>query len=118
MGIGTTTGTLQATIAAGATGLSAAVKVDDRQSIVGFVMPASWVAAGLTFQTSVDGGVTWKEVTKSDGTALAYTVAADKYIVAAPGDWLGVRWLKVRSGTSGTPVNQTGGAVITIVVAQ
>jgi hypothetical protein len=32
------------------------------------------------------------------------------------GDWIGVRYMKVRSGTSGTPVNQGGARTITLVV--
>jgi hypothetical protein len=43
-------------------------------------------------------------------------VAASRYLAQAIGDWVGVRFLRIRSGTAGTPVNQGGARTITLVV--
>lgn len=79
-------------------------------------MPASWTAANLTLQSSKDGGETWQNVYDKSGTEVTITVAADRYVVldSTLTDLLrGARNLKIRSGTSGAPVNQ--GAERTIV---
>lgn len=84
-------------------------------SIVGIVMPASWTAADLTFQGSLDG-TTWYELVTTTGAAVTIaSPAAGTWIAINPGDFAGVPWLKVRSGTSGAAVNQGGARTITIV---
>ena len=93
--------------------LSGAVDLGGRK-LVAIVMPAAWDAADLTFQASPDG-VNYFDV--YDGSAeRTVEVAADYYSALAIGDWVGIRWLKVRSGTSGTPVAQTLESVLTLVV--
>jgi hypothetical protein len=83
-------------------------------------MPAAWTAAGLTFQASLDG-INYFNVFDDGTTAgtfveTTWTAAASQYqIVAAPAKWVGVRWLKIRSGTSGVPVNQAAERTLTIV---
>lgn len=82
--------------------------------LCGVYMPAAWTAAGLSFQASPDLGVTWYDV-HFDGAELTETAAASIFVSL---DWLpfcGVTRLKVRSGTSGTPVNQ--GALRTLLLA-
>ena len=77
-------------------------------------MPAAWTAASLTYQASADG-VTYDDM--YDGaTERSLTVAASRYMMQNIGDWVGIRYLKIRSGTSGSPVNQGGARVITLVV--
>src|ERR1700757_631870 len=39
-------------------------------TLVGIWMPATWVAASLTFQVSPDGGVTWLEVFNDAGAEI------------------------------------------------
>lgn len=79
------------------------------------VMPAAWTAANLTFQASPDG-VTYSNVFDSTGTEVTFTAAASQYIInAVPVEWIGVRYVKVRSGTSGTPVNQGADRALTII---
>jgi len=84
-------------------------------TLVGIAMPAAWTAAALTFQVSVDGGVTWNELTTSAGAAVSYTVAAGQFIAVDPTLWRGINAIKVRSGTSGSPVNQVSQAALTFV---
>jgi hypothetical protein len=80
-------------------------------------MPAGWDAAALTFQVSDDQGVTWDELRDSSGTAI--TVAsptAGQRLELDASDFKSAVFLKVRSGTSGSAVNQTGAArVLTLV---
>jgi hypothetical protein len=104
--------TRTATIA-NAASLSDAVDLGGRK-LVAIDMPSSWTAASLTFQASVDG-VTYDDL--YDGaTERTLVVAASRYLAQAIGDWVGVRFLRIRSGTAGTPVNQGGARTITLVV--
>jgi hypothetical protein len=104
--------TKTAVIASGAS-LSGAVDLGGRK-LVAIVMPGTWTAASLTFQASPDG-VTYYDV--YDGaTERALTVAASYYSALAIGDWVGLRWIKVRSGATGTPVNQAAERTLTLVI--
>jgi hypothetical protein len=102
-----------ATIPTGATGLSTAVDLGS-EVLVGYIMPATWVAAGLTFQTSPDG-VSYNDFYDNTGTEISHTVAASRFVRVNPADWVGVRFLKVRSGTASVPVNQTASRDIILV---
>lgn len=82
--------------------------------LTGIAMPAAWDAAALTFQVSADGGTTWGEM-QSTSAVVSYTAAAAQYIAIDPTLWRGINMIKVRSGTSGTPVNQTADRVLTLV---
>ena len=101
-----------AVIASGAS-LSGAVDLGGRK-LVAIVMPAEWTAAGMTFQASPDG-VTYYNV-YDNATERALTVGANYYSALSIGDWVGVRWVKLRSGTAGTAVNQAAERTITLVV--
>lgn len=82
--------------------------------LTGIAMPAGWDAAALTFQVSADGGTTFQEM-QSISAAISYAVAANQYIAIDPTLWRGINMIKVRSGTSGTPVNQTADRILTLV---
>lgn len=93
--------------------LSGAVDLGGRK-LVAIVMPAEWTAAGMTFQASPDG-VTYYNV--YDGaTERSLSVAASYYSALNIADWVGIRWVKVRSGTAGSAVNQGAERTITLVV--
>ena len=101
------------TISSG-TSLSAAVDLGPNRAFA-VVMPASWTAANLTFQGSVDG-ITYNNLYDDTGTEVTITAAASQYIVlSSPAKILGLRWIKVRSGTNGTPVNQGADRALVIV---
>lgn len=103
---------LTATIANGAS-LSGVVDLGGRK-LVAIDMPAAWTAANLTFQASCDG-VTYDDL--YDGAAeRTLTVAASRYQAQVISDWVGIRFLKLRSGTSGVPVNQGADRIISLVV--
>ena len=109
-----------ATIANGAA-LSGAVdlgSVIPGNEIVGLVMPIAWTAAAMTFQGSADG-TNFYDLYNDAGTELNFTVGASQAIGlrqdarAILGRW---RHIKVRSGTTGTPMNQGAERVITLIV--
>lgn len=110
---------IKATIPNGAA-LSNAINLPQDTAVVGVVMPAGWTAANLTFQMSPDGGATWREVTKVDGTAYQLTVAGGQFVLVPPADLYGIPYnsqFRVRSGMSGTPVNQAADRVLEIVLS-
>ena len=77
--------------------------------IVGFIMPAAWTAADLTFQGS-DDNTTFNDV-YDDNDAEVTVQAAQARAIGLRNDaqqlLSSFRYLKIRSGTTGTPVTQT-----------
>lgn len=94
--------------------LSGAVAVGDGV-FTGIVMPAAWTAAVLTFQASFDGTTFYNLYDEAGGE---YTIAADasRYITVPAGDFAGVRFLKVRSGTAAAAVNQAAARTLSLIV--
>ena len=111
---------LTATIASGATGLSGSVHLggpDRGTSLVAIQMPATWVTANLTFQASWDG-TNFFNVHAADGTEVVVTAAASRWIILDPADFASASYVKVRSCTSATPVDQTATRTIVLVTRQ
>jgi hypothetical protein len=102
------------TIASGAS-LSNALNDLDGQILVGIVMPADWTAANLTVQLSHDDS-TFNNQYDEAGTEVTIVAAANRYINLTPANHLGATALKIRSGTSGTAVNQAADRIITLVL--
>lgn len=94
--------------------LSAAVDLgNNRLSRV--VIPAAWTTANLTFQTSADG-TTYTDLYDAAGTEYTVTVGgALRSIVIPLADFIGVRYVKVRSGTTGSAVTQGAARSIILV---
>jgi hypothetical protein len=107
---------VDAVIASGAS-LSGAVPLRSYR-LAGVIMSAAWTAASLTFQGSRSETGTYANV--FDGaTEVAITVAAGQYQVlsqAQQEELVGLEFIKVRSGTSGTPVAQAADRVLTLVL--
>lgn len=92
--------------------------------LLGIKFPAAWTAADITFQVSekptAEGGV-YAEVFNTDdsgtGAALVWDAAASIYSLP---DWAAAAlqhcMLKVRSGTSGAPVNQGADRILTLIL--
>lgn len=100
-------------IAAGAA-LSGAIACGQK-TLCGIQMPAAWTAANITFQTSVDG-TTWSELHDPAGNAVQIvSPAASEYRALDTGIFTGLLYLKVRSGTAATPVNQVAAAPLQLV---
>jgi hypothetical protein len=106
-------GLVAVTIANG-TALSAGVKISDDEQIAAVVMPSAWTAANVTFQASVDGGTTWRELHNGSG-AVQVTGTASAQLAVTESDFRSVMNVKVRSGTSGVPVNQGADRVLYLV---
>lgn len=80
------------------------------------VIPAAWTTANLTFQTSYDG-TNYADLYDASGTEYTVQVGGVSRAILLPiADWLGVRYLKIRSGTSGSPVAQGGSRTLNLAV--
>lgn len=108
-----TVNSIPVTIASGAS-LSGIVDLGPLRAF-GVLMPASWTTANLTLQASADG-VNFYNVYDDSGAEVTITVAASQYVIlASPAKMLGLRWIKVRSGTSGSAVNQGADRTMNII---
>ena len=81
-------------------------------------MPAAWTAAGLTFQAASESEGTFNDVYDDAGTELS--IAADASRVVVNKDLMqklkGLQYVKIRSGTTGTPVVQIDERTLTLVM--
>jgi hypothetical protein len=87
-------------------------------SVLIIEMPAGWDAADMTFQVSSDNS-TWRDYyANAAGVLTEYKLtgpAASKAYAMPPADFAAAQYLKVRSGTSASPVNQTAARTINLV---
>jgi len=93
--------------------LSGAVDLGGR-TLGAIQMPAAWDAASMTFEASLDG-VTYFNLLDDTASEVTLTVAANDLLRLTLSDWQAFRWLKFRSGTSGSPVNQSADRVISLI---
>ena len=85
-------------------------------------MPSDWTAAPITFQVSPDS-VNYLDLYHSQVTTGAFvpyeaivpTVIPNSFLSLPPDTGLSIGWLKVRSGTRQTPVNQQASRKFTFV---
>jgi hypothetical protein len=101
---------LTATIANGAS-LSQGLYIGGR--IASITLPSAWTAANLTFQASQDGA-TFTDVYDSAGNEVTATAAASHTITID--QFNGAIFIKIRSGTGGTPVAQGAARALTVLV--
>jgi len=103
---------IEAIIPSGATGLSGEIDLAGN-ILVAIQMPATWVSASLTFQASLDGGNTYGNVFQDDGTEFTLlAVAGIVIVIRTPAEWWHGAKIKIRSGTSATPVDQTADRIL------
>lgn len=86
-----------ATIAISTT-TSAAVDLQG-YALVGLITPAALTGSTMTFTASPNDG-TYTALYNAGGTALSATVAASRTILFTPGDFVGVRFIKLVSGST------------------
>jgi len=105
------------TILAGATGLSDVIDLDG-YTIFALEMPATWIAANITLQACSTPTGTFRDVYDDAGSEVTIVAAASRFIAVdsamlkiAP-----LRYVKFRSGTTASPVNQTATRTITLQV--
>lgn len=98
------------------TSLAAEVDLGVGRVLCAIDMPADWTPANLTFQASTTSGGTFDNLYDQYGTEKNIAAADDRYIALDDlAFWLGVRYLKLRSGTAATPVNQAAARTVTLV---
>jgi hypothetical protein len=106
--------TVSAVIAASAS-LSAEIDLG-AQYLVGLYVPSNWTSANITFQVSPDE-VNFGNMFSYLGAEVTFVAVAGQYLAVDPTLWKGARAIKVRSGTSGSPVNQTAQVTLQLVVS-
>ena len=85
--------------------------------LLAIAMPAAWSAAGLTFQVSMDGS-TWADLYDDGGNEVTATVAASRAVAMGAAPFAGVPYVRIRSGTSGSPVNQAAERTLAVYTRQ
>lgn len=111
-----TTGQITSLAATIASGASVSGDLDLGTARLGrIVMPAAWTAADLTFQASYDG-TAWNNLYDNVGGEYKVVAAASRSMLLPLVDMLSVRYLRLRSGTSATPVVQAAARSIVLVL--
>lgn len=103
---------VQGTISAG-TSLSAPINLKGYTLSI-LLLPAAWTTANITLQVSYDG-ITYYNLYNQDGTEYTIIAAINRAVVVQPSDLAAVEYIKLRSGTAGTPIIQVADALITMV---
>ncbi len=83
-------------------------------AVARIVMPAQWTTAVLTVQASADGQ-TYSDLYDRYGTEYTIQAAAGRAIVIPVSELCAMRYIKLRSGTSGSAVNQAAERAITVI---
>lgn len=107
----------EVSIPTGATGLSAAIDIEG-YTHAGIIIPSGWQTANITFKAGVTATGTFYDVYDNDGDELTVIAAASRAISfsTAPVSLPAFRFIKLRSGTTGTPVDQTGSPTLTLIL--
>jgi len=69
------------------------------------IMPVGWTAAGITLQVGEWSNGSFFNLYDENGSEVVLTVAAGR-AVPLPPEVVAASFIKIRSGTAGTPVNQ------------
>lgn len=89
--------------------------LNQASALVGIVMPSGWTTANLTFQGSADNA-TYNDIYDENGSEVVIVAAASRFITIPPRFLIAPRYLKVRSGTTGTPVAQGAERSLALIV--
>ena len=104
-----------AVIANGAS-LSAAVDVGI-DTVVAIAMPAAWTGASLTFQVKAEDDADFQDLYDEAGNEVEIPAAASRHISLGGSliYFAGAKQIKVRSGTSAIPVNQSAERTLQLI---
>jgi hypothetical protein len=104
-------------LAGGVYELSTAVDLSAAK-FIGIIMPATWVTAVLTFQVCPTINGTFTDLYDDNGVEVSVSVAQGKAYTLNVAMWKLAPWryVKFRSGTTATPVDQTASRAITVVL--
>jgi hypothetical protein len=103
------------TIPVGATGLSGVVYIG-MSELVGYLIGPDWQTADITLQACPTPDGTFGEVKLATDASVETLKAAATIYYTLPTPLKIGPWIKIRSGTSGSPVNQTTAATIQLVL--
>ncbi len=101
-----------------ALGESLSVAVDLASSrLAAILIPSDWTAAAITYQVSLDG-VNYGDLYDgaTEASISSASVVAGRVLRLPRSEWAGVRYLKIRSGTSAAPVSQVAERILTLGV--
>ncbi len=73
------------------------------------LVPSAFLGTEMTFQASMDKGITYNDLHNETGDEVALMLTSVGLVVGlltVNHDLSGIPWLKIRSGTSESPVNQ------------
>lgn len=82
---------------------------------VAVVMPSTWLTAQLSFQVSHDN-VTFVDLYDSFGNEYIISVAANRAVLLPISDFIGFKYIKLRSGTSSAVVDQTTSRTLQLIL--
>jgi hypothetical protein len=101
-----TTPTAQDAVIANGTSLSGALRLaKGRRQLVAIQLPGTWTAASVTFAVSHDDA-TYVPLYFGDTEYALTAAAASRGFSLDPAAFAGWPYVKIRSGTAGSPVNQ------------
>ena len=105
---------ISVSLSTAASGLSDAIRLGGN-TLSAIQLSTAWTSAGLTFQAALTSASTFMNVYNSTGGEIAYTVDANRLVSFDPAPWLSIEHIKVRSGTSGSPVAQAAERTIYLI---
>ena len=88
------------------------------KALVGLIMPSAWTTANITFQAGYGSSPTYNDVYDQDGGEITIIAAASQQIMIDPSFSLALEDVKVRSGTTGTPVNQGADREVVLIITR
>jgi hypothetical protein len=83
-------------------------------SLVAIIIPAGWTAADITALGSADGD-TYYDLYDTDGNEVTVQADESRSIVLDPAEWTGLKFIKLRSGTTALAVNQGAARTLTVL---
>ncbi|MDE1902177.1 MAG: hypothetical protein KGI37_11160 [Alphaproteobacteria bacterium] len=100
---------------AGGTNLTGTINLGGLR-LFGIAVPATWTAASLTFQMSPDGGTSWYNLQDQTGTEISAAANPSCCLTFDPKIFAPLQYIKLRSGPSSSPVNQTAASTLQLVL--
>lgn len=88
------------------------------ETLCGVIVPSTWSTAAISFLAATTLTGTYYPLYSASGAEVvtgSITGGTAVWVALDPADFAGVRYLKVRSGTSAAAVNQSGGDTLTLV---
>lgn len=94
-----------------ATSITGIIDLGVNTKLIALEITSTWDAADITFQASSDG-VNFRDYYDSGGEIVYSAGTGNRIMAITPKDFAGIRYIKFRSGTTGTPVNQTANEIL------